>query len=424
MGRYKCRVLAAALLLAVLCAAAVGLWPDTAEDSPEGQQRTVLRVVLWDYDTVGYDRRLIEAFEQANPDIDVAVTSYSPTYYDYSLEALLESGEQVDVIYANQLPQYAWLAQNGYLLPLDTWIERDGLDLSCYAGVDVLRADGDGGIMGLPYRQDKFLLYYNKDLFDAAGLPYPSSSPTWDEVCTLAQQLNTQIPDIWGIFLSAMPDHLIPQSLDSGADAVHAEPAALLQGLERYRQLAADGAAPPFASLDNADPAQRLFETGRYGMFLNGSWYLNFLAADTLDGTCGFRWGVTARPGSAAGAAQNPMMLTPVCIHRDTASPEAAWRFVRFVCGAEGAGILADELVLPAYHDAQTDAVLAARARALGIDEVLVLEGFDAPAPLPDARERALRNTLGGLYGRALLGLDSVEGFPMAVQQARAQAGS
>lgn len=422
MKRHGRRVLAAVLLLAAVSAAAVLLWPDAAEQSA-GPQRTVLRVVLWDYDTVGYDRRLVEAFEQANPDIDVEVTSYSPTYYDYSLEALLESGEQIDVIYANQLPQYAWLAQNGYLLPLDDWIEREGLDLSCYAGAQVLRAGEDGEIMGLPYRQDKFLLYYNKDLFDAAGLPYPTASPTWDEVGTLARQLSAQLPDIWGIFLSAMPDHLISQSLESGADAAQADPTALVQGLERYRQLAADGAAPPFASLDNADPAQRLFETGGYGMFLNGSWYLNFLAADTLDGTCGFRWGVTARPGSAAGAAQNPMMLTPVCIHRDTAAPEAAWRFVRFVSGAEGAGILAEELVLPAYHDAQTDAVLAARAQALGIDAALVLEGFDAPAALPDAQARSLCAELGALYDRALLGLDSVQTFAVAAQQARMQAG-
>lgn len=421
MKRHGRRVLAAVLLLAAVCAAAVLLWPDTTADRQDEGQRTVLRVVLWDYDTVEYDRKLVEAFERANPDIDVEVTSYSPTYYDYSLEALLESGEPVDVIYANQLPQYAWLAQNDYLLPLDDWIERDGVDLSCYAGVDVLRVDG--GIMGLPYRQDKFLLYYNKDLFDAAGLPYPSASPTWDEVCALAQQFSAALPDIWGIFLSAMPDHLIPQSLDSGADAVHADPAALVKGLERYRQLAADGVAPPFASLDNADPAQRLFETGDYGMFLNGSWYLNFLAADTLDGTCGFRWGVTARPGSAAGAAQNPMMLTPVCIHRDTEEPEAAWRFVRFVSGAEGAGILAEELVLTAYHDAQTDAVLTARAQALGIEDALVLDGFDAPAALPDAQARSLRAELSALYERALIGLDSVEEFALAAQQARAQAG-
>ena len=153
-------------------------------------------------------------------------------------------------------------------------------------------------------------------------------------------------------------------------------------------------------------------------MFLNGSWYLNFLAADTLDGTCGFRWGVTARPGSAAGAAQNPMMLTPVCIHRDTEEPEAAWRFVRFVSGAEGAGILAEELVLSAYHDAQTDAVLTARAQALGIEDALVLDGFDAPAALPDAQARSLRAELSALYERALIGLDSVEEFALAAQQA------
>ena len=174
------------LLAAVVCSMAFFL---PGRGLPDGEQEAqhVLRVVLWDYDTVSYDRRIIQAFEAQNPDITVEVTSYSPTYYDFSLEALLASDEQIDVIYANQLPQFAWLCQEEYLLPLDDFITQDGLDLSCYSDTEVLREPDSGAVMGLPYRQDKFLLYYNKDLFDQAGLPYPSSSPSWEEVCDLAQ---------------------------------------------------------------------------------------------------------------------------------------------------------------------------------------------------------------------------------------------
>ena len=53
---------------------------------------------------------------------------------------------------------------------------------------------------------------------------------------------------------------------------------ALEEGLAQYQTLEETGAAPPFSDLDRMDPAQRLFETGAFGMFLNGSWYLNFLA--------------------------------------------------------------------------------------------------------------------------------------------------
>lgn len=409
------------LLAAVVCSMAFFL---PGRGLPDGEQEAqhVLRVVLWDYDTVSYDRRIIQAFEAQNPDITVEVTSYSPTYYDFSLEALLASDEQIDVIYANQLPQFAWLCQEEYLLPLDDFITQDGLDLSCYSDTEVLREPDSGAVMGLPYRQDKFLLYYNKDLFDQAGLPYPSSSPSWEEVCDLAQQLSDRLEGKYGIYFSALPEHLIPQSLDQPFDYMKGDFSALEEGLAQYQTLEETGAAPPFSDLDRMDPAQRLFETGAFGMFLNGSWYLNFLAEDTEAGVCDFRWGVTARPGSTAGAAENPMMLTPICIHSETTEPEAAWRFLRFVCGMEGAEILADEMVLPAYHSGETDAQLAARARNFGIDETLVLDDFDPPETPPTAQEREIREAVYARYKRILLGLDGIDTFCTDADQARKQA--
>ena len=408
------------LLAAIVCSMAVFL-PGRGLSNVEKEAQHVLRVALWDYDTVSYDRRIIQAFEAQNPDITVEVTSYSPTYYDFSLEALLASDEQIDVIYANQLPQFAWLCREGYLLPLDDFIEQDGLDLSCYSDIDVLREAEGGTVMGLPYRQDKFLLYYNKDLFDQAGLPYPSASPSWEEVCNLAQQLSNRLEGKYGIYFSALPEHLIPQSLDQPFDYMTGDFAVLEEGLERYLMLAETGLTPSFTDLDRMDPAQRLFETGAFGMFLNGSWYLSFLAEDTEVGVCDFRWGVAARPGSAAGAAENPMMLTPVCIHSETTEPEAAWRFLRFVCGTEGAKILADEMVLPAYHTEETDAQLAARAQDFGIDDALVLNGFDPPEAPPTAQQREIREAIYARYQRVLLGLDTIDTFLLSATQLRSE---
>lgn len=411
---------AACALLAVLTCllAATHLLRQGSSTEAESTQH-VLRVALWDYDTVQYDRRLIQAFEEQNPDIMVEVTSYSPTYYDFSLEALLDSDEQIDVVYANQIPQLASLYRKGCLMPLDDLIERDGVDLSCYSGLDRLRDPATGQLMGLPYRQDKFLLYYNQDLFDQAGLPYPSDKPTWEEVCTLAQQLSARLEGVYGIYLSALPEQLIPQSLDEPFDYIAGDPAALSEGLERYLLLSNAGAAPRFTDLNQMDPAQRLFETGVYGMFLNGSWYLNFLSGDTEQGICAFRWGVAERPASSAGAAENPMMLTPVCIHSETTELEAAWRFLRFVCGVQGAEILVEEMVLPAYHAADIDAQLAARARDFGIDESLVLDGFDPPEAPPSTQEGEVRQAVYALYNRALLGLDPPGDFAAAAAQAR-----
>ena len=98
-----------------------------------------LRVVLWDYDVVIYDRELIENFEKDHPDIKIDVISYPPTYYNSSLTALLDSGETVDVIYVNQLDQLSQITDRNLAMPLDSYIRRDGVPTEHYPGLDVLR---------------------------------------------------------------------------------------------------------------------------------------------------------------------------------------------------------------------------------------------------------------------------------------------
>lgn len=52
----------------------------------------VLRVCLWDYDVVSYDRKLIAAFEESHPHIQVEVVAFNSYYYNKTLESMLESG--------------------------------------------------------------------------------------------------------------------------------------------------------------------------------------------------------------------------------------------------------------------------------------------------------------------------------------------
>ena len=88
----------------MLILATIGLmvWMQQAND-PALQTVHTIRVALWDYDAVDYDRKVIEQFETEHPDIRVEIISSPPAYYNDSLEAMLDSGERVDVIFVNQL---------------------------------------------------------------------------------------------------------------------------------------------------------------------------------------------------------------------------------------------------------------------------------------------------------------------------------
>ena len=55
-----------------------------------------------------------------------------------------------------------------------------------------------GALMGLPYRQDKFVLYYSKDLFEQSGCTIPENGMTWEEFADLAQTLTERLQKMAG----------------------------------------------------------------------------------------------------------------------------------------------------------------------------------------------------------------------------------
>ena len=89
------------------------------------------------------------------------------------------SGSDFDVVTVKDVPGYATLVQKGSILSLDDYISKDGVDLSKYAGVTD-QVTVDGSLYELPFRNDFWVLFYNKDLFDAKGVAYPTNDMTFD----------------------------------------------------------------------------------------------------------------------------------------------------------------------------------------------------------------------------------------------------
>ncbi|WP_240420416.1 ABC transporter substrate-binding protein [Paenibacillus periandrae] len=95
--------------------------------------------------------------------------------------------EKPDVVYLS--PNiYGELAKEGRLNPLDPVMKQDSYDLNnLYSGVtETLRTAADGKLYGLAPDYEMNALYYNKDLFDKYGVPYPKSGMSWEETMQLA----------------------------------------------------------------------------------------------------------------------------------------------------------------------------------------------------------------------------------------------
>ncbi len=130
------------------------------------------------------------AFQAMFPNVQLEVvptdTVFSGDDPVAGMEKLLAE-QHPDVLLVTE-EQYAELAKKGLLYDLDAAIKQDEFDLGAFAPavIDLLKARGGGKLYGLSPSFSSRALYYNKDLFDQHGIPYPTDGMSWEEAMRLA----------------------------------------------------------------------------------------------------------------------------------------------------------------------------------------------------------------------------------------------
>lgn len=81
-------------------------------------------------------------------------------------------------------------------------VKKHQVDLNAFAPGFVDSAKVDGKLYGLPIFNDSLVLFYNKELFDKFGVPYPKDGMTWEETLQIARQFDrnengTQYMGLW-----------------------------------------------------------------------------------------------------------------------------------------------------------------------------------------------------------------------------------
>lgn len=389
--------------LVLILVIAYGMRIET-EPADTVREHTV-RISLWDYDLTEYDRELVRAFEEANPDIHIEVMSYRSEVYPYYVQSLLESGSQVDVVYANQMAMFTELSESGFCEPLDSYIKRDNISVSPYS--DYFHSS-EGKIKALPYRIDKFLLYYNKDLFDRAGMPYPTSDMTWEEWQTTADTLQQTLnPNQHSAFSIYIPTHWSEIFTSASFSIATMDLDELRRGIHMLIQMQEKGTMVSMQEMNTHSGAQRLFETGNYGMYVCGTWLMHYFKIDAQAGACQMNWGVTERPHWEGKENENAAWVTSLCINKNSKEKEAAWKFINFVCGKQGAEIMANNLMIPAYQDADITRILKQQMEKHQLTVSLSADSFDAPKEVSSLQESRARAAVISEIGRCVLGLQS-----------------
>ena len=144
---------------------------DTSTAPAETKQEEVkLKWVVWDKDSTAYLQPAIDAYKQIKPNVTIELLDVSSQEYQDKLSVMLSGGaDDIDIVTVKDTPGYSSMVNKNQLEPLDSYIEKDNIDLSVYSGLTEQVKMNDK-LYELPFRSDFWVLYYNKDLFDQAGI--------------------------------------------------------------------------------------------------------------------------------------------------------------------------------------------------------------------------------------------------------------
>jgi ABC-type glycerol-3-phosphate transport system substrate-binding protein len=245
------------------------------------------KVTFWQFDTaqasIDAYKTAIKDFEKKNPTITVDMQIVPWADQQQKITTALASGALPDVsMLGNDV--VAQYAANGSLAPLDSylagWSKEEGTDVKkdMYDG-DVSYYTYKGKLYGSPVADETRMVYYNKDLFQKAGLDPNTPPTTWDEMEKDAKALKSVVSVPWSAPMSKQ--YVTVQTfmsiyLSYGASLFNSKGQCGLNtsefkdALTWYTGIAKDGLTSPDAVNATSDDIANLFSNGKAGMLIDG----------------------------------------------------------------------------------------------------------------------------------------------------------
>ena len=326
---------------------------------PQSQAgKTRLTVSVWNYEGTPEFKALFDAYEAANPGVDIEPVDILADDYPQKVTTMLAGGDTTDVLTMKNVIDYSRYASNGQLQEINSVV--DALDKANLAGLDAF--DVDGKYYAAPYRQDFWLLYYNKDLLKAAGVEDPAKL-TWDEYAALAKKLTTTGADgkavygtyhhIWRSVIQAIA------AAQSNGDQIGGDYKFFEDQYNTALDLQKSGATLDFGTAKSQKTSYRtMFETGQAAMMPMGTWYIAGILQAKKDAKTSINWGLAPMPQKTSGDKVTTFgSPTAFAVNKNASHSDEAKKFIEWAAGEEGAKAISKIGVVPALQSGSvTDA--------------------------------------------------------------------
>jgi multiple sugar transport system substrate-binding protein len=263
--------------------------PTTAAATAKPAENSEISFMGWGGDTEkAVFQKLTDSYMQKYPTKKVKYTIVPPAEYSQKLETLVASGKAPDVFYASE-PLFQKLAGSGTLLKMDDLIKKaTSFDENNVwkKGLDRYRFDGKvlgkGSLYGLPKDVGPWAFAYNKDLFDKAGVKYPSAKAgewTWNDMIDAAQKITTKgangKTDVFGVAGYSLESAVWANGgdyIDYNTGTIKIDEPAFTEALQFVADLNLKYHVSPSPTDEKAQGGYARFVAGKIGMFPMGPW--------------------------------------------------------------------------------------------------------------------------------------------------------
>ncbi|ALC92304.1 ABC transporter substrate-binding protein [Bacillus sp. FJAT-18017] len=301
-----------------------------ANSKQDEDGKVTVRFATWDVgDDVKLQQKLIDQFNAENKDIKVVLEAYGGDY-DTKITAGIGAKDAPDVMYMWNYPQY-----KEALEPLDSFIKDRGDEYknNFYETLWNYNSVGDD-IYGLPVGYTTHVVYYNKDLFDQAGIEYPQAGWTWDDFQAAAEKLTDKGKKTTGFAFPGKPDPYDFEMYLWGNGTSYADEKGNLKGnLNSAKSVETFEMFQDMLKKDIAITSEGWGDTemksGKVGMIVNGAWYLSAFEE------AGINFGVVEIPSFGDKPSASIVSSSGIAMSKDSEHKEEAFRFMEFWTGEQ-----------------------------------------------------------------------------------------
>ncbi|MFL5766753.1 MAG: extracellular solute-binding protein, partial [Actinomycetota bacterium] len=230
-------------------------------------------------------KRMVDDFEKQNPNISIDLQYVNSDYALQKVTVALQGDKAPDLSYqyGTNMPQ---LAQTPKVVDLTQKVQESGFEWNDFFEGERTAATIDGKVLGVPALVDNLCVVYNKDLFEKAGVPLPTSDWTWDDLRSAAKAVTDPANKVFGLAFPADGSETMVWQYEAmlweaGGDILNADNSqavfnsdAGVRALTMLKDIKDDGSM----HLDfhpDAGVSENLFNAGKIGMIITGPWDLS-----------------------------------------------------------------------------------------------------------------------------------------------------